>query len=232
MGKGNVRLRKQKLHRCSCCGNVGHNIRQCPAPRAKELIHLRASVQSFLKQQPMKRFQKRVAVKLVSNKSGEGKSRASKDYGTNKNQKVGTRQFSHIHTSHSVVDILGTDSGQAYKELVDFGFIHVPNACPDCKHSMSGPVTFSSCPGKLYFRCQSYKCARRFNVTDFFSVVRGIRLSLVDVLRVITFYCRSNVLKAALVSDAQAQLKISQACGAHLQCFFRSNTTSSSLLRG
>ena len=223
MGKGNVRLRKQKLHRCSCCGNVGLNIRQCPAPGAKELIHLRASVQSFLKQQPMKRFQKRVPVKLVNNKSGEGKSRASKDYGTNKNQKVGTRQFSHIHTSHSVVDILGTDSGQAYKELVEFGFIHVPNACPDCKHSMSGPVTFSSCPGKLYFRCQSYKCARRLNVTDF-SVVRGIRLSLVDVLRVITFYCRSNVLKAPLVSDAQAQLKISRKPVEHIYNAFSGQT--------
>ena len=162
-----------------------------------------------MKQQPMKRFKNRVPVKVVNNKSGKGKHQASKEYGTHKNQKAGTRQFAHKHVSDSVVDILDTDSGKAYKELMDFGFIHVPDVCPDCKTPVSGPVPFSSCPGKLYFRCQSNQCGRRYNVTDF-SVFRGIRLSLVALCRVITFYSRCNVLKAPLVSDAQAQLKISR----------------------
>ena len=209
MGKGVVRLRSQPPHKCSCCGKVGHNIRQCKAPGAQELIHLRASMRSLMKQQPMKRFKNRVRVKVVNNKSGKGKHQASKEYGTHKNQKAGTRQFAHKHVSDSVVDILDTDSGKAYKELMDFGFIHVPDVCPDCKTPVIGPVPFSSCPGKLYFRCQSNQCGRRYNVTDFL-VFRGIRLSLVALCRVITFYSRCNVLKAPLVSDAQAQLKISR----------------------
>ena len=209
MGRGVVRLRSQPPHKCSCCGKVGHNIRQCKAPGAQELLHLRASMQSLMKQQPMKRFKNRVPVKVVNNKSGKGKHQASKEYGTYKNQTVGTREFAHKHMSDSVVDILDTDSGKAYKELVDFGFIHVPDVCPDCKHPVGGPVPFKSCPGKLYFRCRSYQCGKRFNVTDF-SVFRGIRLSLVALCRVITFCSRCNVLKAPLVSDAQAQLRISR----------------------
>ncbi|CAE6970913.1 unnamed protein product [Symbiodinium sp. CCMP2592] len=157
----------------------------------------------------MKRFQKRVPVKVVNNKSGEGKSQASKEYGTDKNLRIGTRQFAHNHVTDSVVDVLDIDSGKAYKELLDFGFIHIPDDCPDCKHFVSGPVTFSSCPGKLYFRCQWKQCGKRLNVTDF-SVFRGIGLSLVALRRVVTFYCRSNALKAPLISDAQAQLEISR----------------------
>ena len=54
MGKSSS-IRAQPKHKCSCCGKIGHNIKQCPAPAAKELIHLRAAVKGFLDGRPQKR---------------------------------------------------------------------------------------------------------------------------------------------------------------------------------
>lgn len=62
-------VRHQPAHKCSCCKKVGHNIKQCPNPAAKELIHLRAAVKGFLDGAPQKRFKGRLPVKKTA-KSG------------------------------------------------------------------------------------------------------------------------------------------------------------------
>ena len=46
-------VRAQPPHKCSCCGKVVHNIKQCPSPAAKELLHLRAAVKGFLEGAPL-----------------------------------------------------------------------------------------------------------------------------------------------------------------------------------
>ena len=38
MSKGNVKLQSQEFERCTCCGEVGHNSRQCRAPGMKQPI--------------------------------------------------------------------------------------------------------------------------------------------------------------------------------------------------
>ena len=65
----------------SCCGKVGHNIKQCPSPAAKELLHLQAAVKGFLEGAPQKRFKGRLPVKK-NTKSEDYRKEAKEAYGT------------------------------------------------------------------------------------------------------------------------------------------------------
>ena len=112
-------VRAQPPHKCSCCGKVGHNIKQCPSPAAKELLHLRAAVKGFLEGAPQKRFKGRLPVKTDTKSEGYRKE-AKEAYGSTKNT-VGTRN-PHHQSSSSVVDGCCAEDVEALKELVSFGF--------------------------------------------------------------------------------------------------------------
>ena len=43
-----------------------------------------------------------------------------------------------------------------------------------------------------------------------YSVFRGSRCTLIDLTRIVTFYCRSATLKAPLVSDATSHLNLNR----------------------
>ena len=205
MGKSSS-IRAQPKHKCSCCGKIGHNIKQCPAPAAKELILLRAAVKGFLDGRPQKRFKGRLPVKKNSGPA-DYRAAAKKEYGTAKN-KPGNRQPHHV-ASTSVVDNCQIESQSAFRELRDFGFIHgMEKGCMVCKSPLSDAEEYHY-EGKLYFRCTSWRCQKRHNVTDF-SIFRGTRLSLVDLCRVVTFYSRSRLMEAPRVADAQSQLKLAR----------------------
>ena len=167
-------VRAQPPHKCSCCGKVGHNIKQCPSPAAKELLHLRAAVKGFLEGAPQKRFKGRLPVK--KNTKSEGYRKEAKEaYGTTKNT-VGKRN-PHHQSSSSVVDGCCAEDVEALKELVSFGFIRgFDKGCTSCGAALGEAEKFKA-DGKLYFRCTSWKCQKRHNVTDF-SLFHGTRLSL------------------------------------------------------
>ena len=121
----------------------------------------------------------------------------------------------HLRSSQSVVDGTTADSFKALKELVDFGFIRdFAKGCFACGSPLSDAETYKA-PGKLYFRCTSWKCEKGHNVTDF-SLFRGTRFSLVDLCRVITFYSRSRLMDAPRVADAQSQLKLARKGAQHI----------------
>ena len=205
-------VRHQPAHKCSCCKKVGHNIKQCPNPAAKELIHLRAAVKGFLDGAPQKRFKGRLPVKKTA-KSGHYRKEAKKAYGTVKN--TGGRRTPHHLASSSVVDAHSAQVATALDELLSFGFIRgFEKGCFACGAALGEAEPFKA-SGKLYFRCTSWKCQKRHNVTDF-SLFRGTRLSLFDLCRVITFYSRSRLMEAPRVADAQSQLKLARCAVEHI----------------
>ena len=174
-------VRAQPPHKCSCCGKVGHNIEQCPSPAAKELLHLRAAVKGFLEGAPQKRIKGRVPVK---------KNTKSEDYRKQaKEEQLRTQLAKGIHIISLQVqwwmDAVLKMLKLYIKELVSFGFIcGCDKGCKSCGAALGEAEKYKA-NGKLYFRCTSWKCQKRHNVTDF-SLFHGTRLSLVDLCRVIT----------------------------------------------
>ena len=188
---------------CACCGATNHRIEQCPLPGAIEIMKLRALVKH---RRPPKR---KTPTRLAGQKSKSYRAQASADYGS-KEGRGRTRVQQIASTSASVVDKDTTESIDAYNELLDFRFCKKPTACPDCNGRLTGPAPHPNkkrYKGKLFLRCTRYGCRRRFNVTHF-SRFKGTRLKLSQMLRVSTFYARSNRMRAPLVGDAAGQLKL------------------------
>ena len=159
----------------------------------------------------------KIGGRLAGHKSKTHKEVAKERYGSKKGRGY-TRDQQLAHTSPSVVDKETTDSLAAYRELKEFLFCKQPLKCPHCKGKLTGPDPYpckkkkkkkrsNAYKGKLYLRCTSYGCRRRFNVVDF-SKFKGTRLSLSGLLRTVTFYARTNRMRAPLVRDAAGQLKI------------------------
>ena len=112
--------------------------------------------------------------------------------------------------SASVIDQGQIGAAAALEELMEFGFLRAPSeGCHKCGSDVSEAAPYYMYPGKLYYRCTQWRCRCRNNVTDY-SIFRGTRMSLYDLLRTVTFYCRCNRSKAPLVSDASAQLKLNR----------------------
>ena len=103
------------------------------------------------------------------------------------------------------------DALQSLKEFEDLGFIKGhKDLCPECEEGcLCEPFSRSehdAYEGKLYVR-RKKQCRARFNVSDF-SVFKGTRLALRDLLRLIHVYGRVNKFRFPLVSDAQSQLHL------------------------
>jgi len=105
-----------------------------------------------------------------------------------------------------VIDEIEVPCEAAYKELVDFRFLKKPLKCLHCSANVSNPRSYVY-PGKLYVRCLAKKCEKRCNVCDY-GAFKGTRMTLSELLRTVTYYCRANRSKAPLVADAGAHLRL------------------------
>ena len=117
-------------------------------------------------------------------------------------------------SSSSVLDALRPSAMDAFEELVALLFKGHKGKCESWKGKLSEPETYSY-EGHLYVRCQNWQCQQRYNVTHF-SVFRGTRLKLPDLLKVVVFYARGNRLKPPRVSEATAQLKLGRYAVSHI----------------
>ena len=214
------RVRNAPPHRCSCCGKVGHNIRQCKSPGALEIAKLRKAVAGLLQQNPRRAGKARLPVKTVQ-KSGAWKAEATKRYGTAGKNRSSEGDRAHVRQEASVCDGMQISAMDALSELIEVGFVRGHHTCPKCGGGLSEPKRRETdsrggrSDGRLHVRCKTYKCNKRFNILDF-SVFAGTRLNLPDVLRVLNHYTRSNVLKPPLVADCQRQLRLPRTCVEHI----------------
>jgi len=184
-------------------------------PGAKKILHLQALLSpAAVRHGPLKH-----KPKVFPRSSGDYQAVARQGYtGVPFRPRLRDNQ---IHSSSaSVVDENSASVKDAYDELCALGFIKTWNArCLKCQAKISEPRPFVY-PGKLYYKCKATSCQKRHNVCDY-SIFKGTRLSLPDLLRVVTFYCRSNRSKSPLVTDAQAQLKMQRTAVEHIYSSIR-----------
>ena len=118
-------------------------------------------------------------------------------------------------SSPSVLDNLQPSPAEALQELVRLGFVKGHRGkYPSCKGKLSEPEEYQY-EGHLYVRCCDWKCQQRFNVT-YFSIFRGSRIKLPDLLKLLVFYARCNRLKSPKVSDAMSHLKLGSKTVQHI----------------
>lgn len=196
-----ARSRGKQRHSCSCCGAEDHRIERCPFPGAKEILSFRKLCPKSVRHGPLKH-----KPKIFPNPSRRHMDAARSAYSIAPHRPR-LRDSQIRNASGSVLDTTCVPAEAAFEELVKLGFLKKPkNGCLHCGGKVSGPSTYTYI-GKLYYRCTSYSCHARLNVCDY-SVFKGTRLGVSDLLRVITHYCRSNRSKAPLVTDAMAHLSL------------------------
>lgn len=143
--------------------------------------------------------------KKFGNKSAEYKTKARDSYQTRGDQRLLPNQIA--NNSPSVMDGKDVPPQAAYNELVDFKIGSKDVKCIACgKKKLADPAPHPHhYPGKLYRRCKRYGCRRRNNVLDY-TIFKGSRLSLPNLVRVVNYYARHRRTKAPLVSDCVSQL--------------------------
>ena len=130
MGKSSS-IRAQPKHKCSCCGKIGHNIKQCPAPAAKELIHLRAAVKGFLDGRPQNRFKGRLPVKKNSGPA-DYRAAAKKEYSLCQNTNLTRKMTGDIEAdAHGIRKLYISNKNRMFSQEVAEATERFKRAKPD-----------------------------------------------------------------------------------------------------